>query len=52
MREANTRDVWLFTNVREIRLLWPYVYRHLGKSRDMWRYLLQLDPPAGAPHAA
>lgn len=45
MREANTRDVWLFTNVLEIRAAWPMVYRHLGKARDMWSYLLQLAPP-------
>lgn len=45
LREANTRDVWLFTNVREITELWPLLYRHLGKSRDMWSYLLQLNAP-------
>ena len=48
MREANTRDVWLFTSVREITELWPFVYRHLGKSNEMWSFLLQLAPPEGA----
>jgi hypothetical protein len=52
MREANTRDVWLFTTVREIATLWPHVYRHLGKTKDMWSFLLQLSPPEGAPRAA
>ena len=45
LREANTRDVWLFTDPNEIRALWPRVYRHLGRSRDMWCHLLGLVPP-------
>ncbi|HOU94589.1 MAG TPA: hypothetical protein PLU22_26240 [Polyangiaceae bacterium] len=47
LREANTRDVWLFSSPREIRALWPLVYRHLGRSRDLWCHLLQLAAPAG-----
>lgn len=45
LREANSRDVWLFTSPEQIRALWPYVWRHLGKSRALWCYLLDLDPP-------
>lgn len=45
LREANTRDVWLFASVADIRAMWPLVYRHLGKSRDMWEFLLGLPPP-------
>ena len=30
LREANIRDVWLFTSEREIRELWPHLVRHLG----------------------
>ena len=52
LREANTRDVWLFTSVREITELWPLVYRHLGKSKNLWSFLLRLSPPGGAEHVA
>lgn len=52
LREANTRDVWLFTSVREITELWPLVYRHLGKSKSLWSFLLRLSPPEGAEHVA
>ncbi len=45
LREANTRDVWLFTTPDEIRTLWPRVTRHLGRSRDRWQWLLELPPP-------
>jgi hypothetical protein len=47
LREANSRDVWLFTSPEQIRALWPHVWRHLGKSRDLWCHLLDLDPPEG-----
>ena len=43
LREANTRDVWLFTTPAEIRTSWSLVARHLGKSREVWRWLLDLD---------
>ena len=49
LREANSRDVWLFTTVSQIRADWPHLLRHLGRSRDMWAWLLDLDgrwPPA------
>lgn len=36
LREANTRDVWLFVHPDEIRELWPRLIRHLGRSRQMW----------------
>ena len=45
LREANSRDVWLFTDPEEVREMWPKVYRHLGKSRGIWCHLLQLEPP-------
>jgi hypothetical protein len=43
LREANTRDVWLFVTPDEIRKAWPHLMRHLGRSRAMWTYLLQID---------
>ncbi|MBM3465623.1 MAG: hypothetical protein FJX76_26330 [Armatimonadetes bacterium] len=48
MREANTRDVWIFVSPGEIRTLWPLLWRHLGRSREMWSCLLKLSPPSRA----
>lgn len=51
LREANTRDVWLFTSPDDVRRLWPHVLRHLGRSRERWAWLLGCDPtwpPLGA----
>jgi len=54
LREANTRDVWLFTTPEIIRELWPHLVRHLGRSRQMWAYLLDIDasqwPPRRPQH--
>ena len=51
LREANTRDVWLFVKPAEVRALWPHLLRYLGKSRPMWAYLLGMGeaiwPPVG-----
>ena len=49
LREANTRDVWLFVTVDEIRALWPRLIRYLGQSREMWAWLLELPPPEWPP---
>jgi hypothetical protein len=35
LREANTRDVWLFTTPDEVRAIWPQLLPHLGKARDV-----------------
>ena len=43
LREANTRDVWLFTSPAEIIAQWPAVKRYLGRQRAMWAWLLKLD---------
>ncbi|MCC7541306.1 MAG: hypothetical protein IT379_34125 [Deltaproteobacteria bacterium] len=42
LREANSRDVWLFTTVAEIRAAWPLLQRHLGRTRERWAWLLDL----------
>jgi hypothetical protein len=42
LREANTRDVWLFTTPSEIRMLWPELRRHLGRARARWAFLLDI----------
>src|SRR6188508_1651675 len=48
LREANTRDVWLFTTPEQIRSLWPLLRRHLGRARARWAWLLDIAdaPPA------
>lgn len=43
LREANTRDVWAFVSPEEIRRDWPHLLRHLGRAREMWAWLLDLD---------
>jgi hypothetical protein len=42
LREANTRDVWLFTTPEEIRAEWSRLTRYLGRSRAMWAWLLRI----------
>lgn len=49
LREANSRDVWLFVRPDEIRALWPRLIRYLGRSRQMWAWLLQLPQPEWPP---
>ena len=49
LREANTRDVWLFVDAGEIRALWPLLIRYLGRSRSMWAWLLGLPEPEWPP---
>ncbi len=49
LREANTRDVWLFTTPEAIKALWPNLIRYLGRSRDMWAWLLELPKPEWPP---
>jgi hypothetical protein len=52
LREANPRDVWLFTNEQEIRALWHRLIRHLGRSREMWAWLLGIPRPSWPPPEA
>lgn len=49
LREANTRDVWLFVTPPILRTHWPSLVRHLGRSRAMWAYLLGLPEPTWPP---
>jgi len=49
LREANTRDVWIFVDPAAIRALWPRLVRYLGRSRQMWAWLLKLPPPQWPP---
>jgi hypothetical protein len=43
LREANTRDVWLFVTPSEIREAWPRLQRHLDRARAMSAFLLPRD---------
>jgi len=52
LREANTRDVWLYVRPDQIRELWPRLIRYLGRARDMWAYLLELPRPEWPPRTA
>lgn len=52
LREANTRDVWLYVQPAEVRALWPRLVRHLGRAREMSAYLLGLPAPAWPPREA
>lgn len=52
LREANTRDVWLYVRPDDIRRLWPRLLRHLGRARDMWAFLLALPQPEWPPRQA
>ena len=42
LREANTRDVWLFVGLEEIREAWPRLGRYLGRARPLWAFLLDI----------
>ena len=52
LREANTRDVWLFVTPGAIRALWPRLVRYLGRTREQWAWLLGLPTPAWPPPEA
>jgi hypothetical protein len=52
LREANTRDVWLFVTPAQIRETWPDLKRHLGRRRELWAFLLDLDPSWPPPSDA
>lgn len=52
LREANSRDVWLFVDVPTLQANWPRLVRHLGRSRAMWAWLLDLPDPGPLGSAA
>jgi hypothetical protein len=52
LREANTRDVWLFVTPDDVRGQWARLQRYLGRSRGLWAYLLGLEARAWPPEAA
>jgi hypothetical protein len=52
LREANTRDVWLFTTRELVEQDWPRIVRYLGRARAMWAWLLGLPEPEWPPREA
>ena len=52
LREANTRDVWLYVTPADIVALWPRLVRHLGRARGMWAFLLQMPDVEWPPTTA
>ncbi len=40
LREANSRDVWLFLDWPLIEEAWPRVERRLGRARPVWQMML------------
>jgi hypothetical protein len=52
LREANTRDVWLFVTPDDVRAQWERLQRYLGRSRELWAFLLGLRAPIWPPAAA
>lgn len=52
VREANSRDLKLFTTREDIKAEWPRLVRYLGRSRDMWAWLLDLPKPEWPPAEA
>lgn len=52
LREANTRDVWLFVAPDDVCAQWARLQRYLGRSRGLWAYLLGLEVGTWPPEAA
>jgi len=40
MRQAKPDDVFTFASLREIRELFPFVVRYLGRTRAFWTWVL------------
>jgi hypothetical protein len=52
LREANTRDVWLFVTPDDVRAQWDRLQRYLGRTRGLWAYLLGQEAQPWPPEAA
>jgi hypothetical protein len=49
LREANSRDVWLFTTPARARADWVHVLPHLGRERARWTWLLGMPATPWPP---
>jgi hypothetical protein len=52
LREANSRDVWLFLEWSQIEEAWPRVQHRLGRARQVWQMLLDRRHHHQAGHGA
>jgi hypothetical protein len=43
LREANSRDAWLYLTPEAVRRNWRHIARYLGKARAKWAYLLKIE---------
>ena len=41
MREARYQDVWKLLKLGDVLALLPRIDRHLGRSREFWRWLIE-----------
>lgn len=41
MREARYQDVWKLLRLEDVLALLPRIDRHLGRSREFWRWLIE-----------
>ena len=39
LREANSRDVWVFASWEAIEDAWPRISHHLGRARGVWELM-------------
>ncbi len=42
MRECRIPEVWQFLELKEILMHWESLQRHLGRSRRLWNFLLEV----------
>jgi hypothetical protein len=50
LREANTRDVWLFLDWHAIEDAWPRIRHRLGRNRPVWEMLVSRRHEVKPPH--
>jgi hypothetical protein len=41
LREATFAEVWRYLTLEEVLRDWPHFYKHLGRRRAFWEWLLQ-----------
>lgn len=39
LREANSRDIWLFIGWKDIEEAWPRIAHRLGRARGVWELM-------------
>ncbi|HEX6812662.1 MAG TPA: hypothetical protein VF384_13630 [Planctomycetota bacterium] len=41
LREARYQDVWKLVRLPDVLAIWPRIDRHLGRTREFWRWLIE-----------